>query len=218
MPKIIIIDDEKDMLELLEYHLKLAGYETKCFLSSAGVEAELSLGGTSLLLVDRNLISEDGLDLVKKLRAKGHEVAVIFVSAKGANSDKIAGFDSGCDDYIAKPFDINELKARIKAVLRRTAADKDELSFGEIYMDLAQNEVRVGGEILELTALEFHILSYFLAHSKLLISRYELASQIWGDDEVSDKAINIAISRLKRKLGGSGEHLKAIRGEGYKLC
>ena len=122
------------------------------------------------------------------------------------------------DDYIAKPFDINELKARIKAVLRRTAADKDELSFGDIYMDLAQNEVRVGGEILELTALEFHILSYFLAHSKLLISRYELASEIWGDDEVSDKAINIAISRLKRKLGSSGRHLKAIRGEGYKLC
>lgn len=145
-------------------------------------------------------------------------MAVIFVSAKGANSDKIAGFDSGCDDYIAKPFDINELKARIKAVLRRTAADKDELSFGDIYMDLAQNEVRVGGEILELTTLEFHILSYFLAHSKLLISRYELASEIWGDDEVSDKAINIAISRLKRKLGSSGEHLKAIRGEGYKLC
>ena len=102
--------------------------------------------------------------------------------------------------------------------MRRTAADKDELSFGDIYMDLAQNEVRVGGEILELTALEFHILSYFLAHSQLLISRYELASQIWGDDEVSDKAINIAISRLKRKLGNSGEHLKAIRGEGYKLC
>lgn len=218
MPKIIIIDDELDMLELLEYHLKADGYEIKCFTSSVGVMDELEKMDTNLLLVDRNLLIEDGIDFVSKIRKKGYEVAVIFVSAKGSYNDKVLGFDTGADDYIAKPFDISELKARIKAVLRRTTGLKDELIFNEIHIDLIQSEVRILNKKIALSALEFNLLVYFITNQRRLIDRYELADKVWGDDSVNDKAINIAISRLKRKIGKSEKYLIAIRGQGYKLC
>ncbi len=217
MEKILIIDDEIDMLELLEFNLK-SDYEVLCFSSTKGVEKALDENDIALLLVDRNLISEDGLDFVKSLRQKGYENAVIFVSAKGARVDKIAGLDGGGDDYISKPFDMDELKARIKAVLKRTNPSKNELRHKNIYVNLDENLVKIIDKELVLSALEMRLLVYFLENKKNLITRYDLASEVWGDDSISDKAVNIAISRLKRHLGEAGKCIEAIRGQGYKLC
>ena len=218
MHKILIIDDESDMLELLEYNLVQAGYEVLCFTNTKGVQDALDTQDIALLLVDRNLISEDGLDFVKSLRQKGYENAVIFVSAKGARFEKIAGLESGGDDYISKPFDIDELKARIKAVLKRTNPSKTELRHKNIYINVDENIACIDDEKITLSALEMRLLVYFLTNKKRLISRYDLLNDVWGDESVSQKAINIAISRLKRKLGKASDMIEAIRSQGYKLC
>ncbi|MCI6312813.1 MULTISPECIES: response regulator transcription factor [Campylobacterales] len=216
MTKIIIIDNEKDVLKLLKHHFKAEDYEVTCFKSCTGILKECQ--NADLLLIDIDLIAENGLDFIKNIREEGIEIGIIVISAKCEQSDKINGFLSGADDYIAKPFDIIELKARIKAVLRRIQGIKNELNFKNIYMDLSQNKVRVKKKNIKLSALEFRILAHFLSNKKRLIERYELASEVWGDDSVKDKAINIAISRLKRKLGKSGKALDAVRGQGYILC
>ncbi|AGZ81424.1 response regulator transcription factor [Campylobacter fetus] len=214
---IIVIDDEIDLCELLEYNLNKAGFNVTTFLDTKRVEQFLDEEDTDLLIVDRNLNGVEGSKFVASLRAKGYNEPVIFLTAKSSNKDKLDGFDSGADDYITKPFEINELIARINALLKRSNKTASIYKFKNIILNLKTNEVKVSGETKELTKLEFCLLYEFMKNRNILLTRDYFLEEIWKEN-ANDKTINIAIKRLRSKLGDAGEYIKSVRGEGYKLC
>ncbi|GKH60932.1 DNA-binding response regulator [Campylobacter ureolyticus] len=217
---IVVIDDEEDMLDLLEYNLTKAGYEVLGFLNTSKIEQLLNEENVDLLIVDRNLPGVEGSEFIKNLRLKGYNNSVIFLSAKTSMDEQLEGFEAGGDDYITKPFEINNLLARIKAVLKRTKKKADIYKFKDIFINLTNAEVLIGNKNVELTKLETNLLVEFIKNKNILLTRDYLLSVIWNDENSSEKTVNIAIKRLREKIDPTREkkYIKSIRGEGYMLC
>lgn len=217
---IVVIDDEEDMLDLLEYNLTKAGYEVLGFLNTSKIEQLLNEENVDLLIVDRNLPGVEGSEFIKNLRLKGYNNSVIFLSAKTSMDEQLEGFEAGGDDYITKPFEIDNLLARIKAVLKRTKKKADIYKFKDILINLTNAEVLIGNKNVELTKLETNLLVEFIKNKNILLTRDYLLSVIWNDENSSEKTVNIAIKRLREKIDPTREkkYIKSIRGEGYMLC
>lgn len=217
---IVVIDDEEDMLDLLEYNLTKAGYEVLGFLNTSKIEQLLNEENVDLLIVDRNLPGVEGSEFIKNLRLRGYNNSVIFLSAKTSMDEQLEGFEAGGDDYITKPFEINNLLARIKAVLKRTKKKADIYKFKDIFINLTNAEVLIGNKSVELTKLETNLLVEFIKNKNILLTRDYLLSAIWNDENSSEKTVNIAIKRLREKIDPTREkkYIKSIRGEGYMLC
>ncbi len=215
---IALIEDEADLLELLEYNLTKEGYEVEGFLSTKNVKRFLDEENVDLLIVDRNLPGKEGSEFVKELRNEGIDIPVIFLTAKGSEQDIESGFLRGADDYITKPFNMNELLLRIKALLRRTKKQVEKLTYRDITIDLAQREVRIEGELVELTKLEFDLLSEFVKNARNVLTREYLLEHVWKD-LAQERSVNVAIKRLKEKIDPdrSKNYIEAIRGVGYRL-
>ena len=215
---IALIEDEADLLELLEYNLTKEGYEVEGFLSTKNVKRFLDEENVDLLIVDRNLPGKEGSEFVKELRNEGIDIPVIFLTAKGSEQDIECGFLRGADDYITKPFNMNELLLRIKALLRRTKKQVEKLIYRDITIDLAQREVRIEGELVELTKLEFDLLSEFVKNARNVLTREYLLEHVWKD-LAQERSVNVAIKRLKEKIDPdrSKNYIEAIRGVGYRL-
>ncbi len=222
-PLILVIEDEEDLLELIEYHLLKEGYEVEGFLSVKNVEPFLAEEEADLMIVDRNLPGTEGSEFVASLRAKGIDIPVIFLSAKDQERDIETGFLRGGDDYMTKPFNMSELLLRIKALLKRTKNDlfSDRLIYKDIVLDLKRREVFIEGKEISLTRLEFDLLYTFIKNRNVVLSREYLLEQVWDTDaEHQEKTVNVAIKRLKEKIDPKKEkrYIEAIRGVGYKLC
>ncbi|MCZ6132750.1 response regulator transcription factor [Campylobacter ureolyticus] len=217
---IVVIDDEEDMLDLLEYNLTKAGYEVLGFLNTSKIEQLLNEENVDLLIVDRNLPGIEGSEFIKNLRLKGYNNSVIFLSAKTSMNEQLEGFEAGGDDYITKPFEMDNLLARIKAVLKRTKKKADIYKFKDIFINLTNAEVLVDNANVELTKLETNLLVEFIKNKNILLTRDYLLSAIWNDENSSEKTVNIAIKRLREKIDPTKEkkYIKSIRGEGYMLC
>lgn len=217
---IVVIDDEEDMLDLLEYNLTKAGYEVLGFLNTSKIEQLLNEENVDLLIVDRNLPGIEGSEFIKNLRLKGYNNSVIFLSAKTSMDEQLEGFEAGGDDYITKPFEMDNLLARIKAVLKRTKKKADIYKFKDIFINLTNAEVLIGNTNVELTKLETNLLVEFIKNKNILLTRDYLLSAIWNDENSSEKTVNIAIKRLREKIDPTREkkYIKSIRGEGYMLC
>lgn len=219
---ILIIEDEEDLLELLEYHLQKEGYETLGFLSSRNVEKCLQEEPIDLLIVDRNLPGVEGSEFVENLRKKGFSQAVIFVTAKNSDTHIEEGFLRGCDDYVTKPYNMKELLLRIKAILARTAPEsKNTLSYRDLILDLEAHRFSVNDKDVELTKLEFDLLKTMIENKNAVLSREFLLEHVWKNDEFfQDKTVNVAINRLKQKIDPTKEkeYIKSIWGVGYSLC
>ncbi|AKT90977.1 two-component system response regulator [Campylobacter ureolyticus RIGS 9880] len=217
---IVVIDDEEDMLDLLEYNLTKAGYEVLGFLNTSKIEQLLNEENVDLLIVDRNLPGIEGSEFIKNLRLKGYNNSVIFLSAKTSMDEQLEGFEVGGDDYITKPFEMDNLLARIKAVLKRTKKKADIYKFKDIFINLTNAEVLIGNTNVELTKLETNLLVEFIKNKNILLTRDYLLSAIWNDENSSEKTVNIAIKRLREKIDPTREkkYIKSIRGEGYMLC
>lgn len=215
---ILIIDDEIDLCELLQYNLNVAGFNVVTFLDTKRVMQFLDEEEVDILIVDRNLKGVEGSNFVLTLRQKGYNEPVIFLTAKSSNKDKLDGFNSGGDDYITKPFEIDELIARINAILKRSKKQNTIYKFKDINVNLDTKEVRIKEDLKKLTRLEFNLLCEFIKNKHIILSRDYLISQIWQDENVNDKSVNIAIKRLRSKLGKAGNYIKSIRSEGYKIC
>ncbi|PKZ30135.1 DNA-binding response regulator [Campylobacter ureolyticus] len=217
---IVVIDDEEDMLDLLEYNLTKAGYEVLGFLNTSKIEQLLNEENVDLLIVDRNLPGIEGSEFIKNLRLKGYNNSVIFLSAKTSMDEQLEGFEAGGDDYITKPFEMDNLLARIKAVLKRTKKKADIYKFKDIFINLTNAEVLIGNTNVELTKLETNLLVEFIKNKNILLTRDYLLSAIWNDENSSEKTVNIAIKRLREKIDPTKEkkYIKSIRGEGYMLC
>ncbi len=221
-PLILIVEDEEDILELEELHLQSAGFETMGFLSTRGVRQALEEEEVALMVVDRNLPGAEGSEFVAELRREGFEQPVIFVTAKDRDEEVEEGFVRGGDDYLRKPFNMNELVWRVKALLRRTGEKESEtLRHRSLVMDLPGRKVERSGEAIVLTRLEFDLLRYFLENPERVIGRDELLDEVWSDgEERGGKTVNVAVNRLKKKIESDPEHpyIEAVRGVGYRLC
>ncbi|MCZ6110674.1 response regulator transcription factor [Campylobacter ureolyticus] len=217
---IVVIDDEEDMLDLLEYNLTKVGYEVLGFLNTSKIEQLLNEENVDLLIVDRNLPGVEGSEFIKNLRLRGYNNSVIFLSAKTSMDEQLEGFEAGGDDYITKPFEMDNLLARIKAVLKRTKKKADIYKFKDIFINLTNAKVLIGNKSVELTKLETNLLVEFIKNKNILLTRDYLLSAIWNDENSSEKTVNIAIKRLREKIDPTREkkYIKSIRGEGYMLC
>jgi len=221
--EIIIIEDEEDILELIEYHLQKAGYETVGFLSSENVEQFLEEESPSLMIIDRNLPGVEGSDFVAHIRGLGYDIPVIFLTAKDQESQLEEGYESGGDDYMTKPFSTKELLLRIKALLKRSGAlaHQDTIKHRDILLDGIKKSVCISGEPISVTLREFDLLLAFVRNAGKPLTRDFLREEVWGNegDEVNDNAVNVAISRLKKKIDPTGEkgYFVPVWGVGYKL-
>ncbi|QKF65110.1 response regulator transcription factor [Campylobacter corcagiensis] len=217
---VVIIDDEEDIVDLLEYNLKRDGFEVLGFLSTSKIKQLLNEESVDLLIVDRNLPGTEGSEFIKKLREKGYNTPVIFLSAKTTKDEQLQGFEAGGDDYITKPFDIDNLIARVNAIIKRTKKEAKIYKFRDIVINKDSAKVKVGGKHIELTKLETDLLLEFIKNKNILLSRDYLLERVWGDENSNPKTVNIAIKRLREKIDPlkSKEYIKSIRGEGYILC
>jgi len=219
---VLIVEDEEDILELEEFYLAKAGYEVMGFRSTRGVEQALREERVSLLIVDRNLPGAEGSEFVSELRAKGYTQPVIFVSAKDQDFQVEEGFERGGDDYLRKPFNMNELVLRVRALMRRSGENGPErIRHGELLLDPASRRVWRQKEEIPLSRLEFDLLHYLMRQSGRVVSREELLEEVWHDEEErGPKSVNVAVNRLKKKIdrGGEPSLIEPVRGIGYRLC
>lgn len=221
--QVVIVEDEEDILELLEYNLQKEGYETIGFLNTKNVAQVLEEESIDLLLMDRNLPGVEGSEFVAELRRKGIQTPVIYLSAKNKESDIEEGFDRGADDYITKPFSPKEVALRVKAVLKRTkpSFSNENISYRDILMNPQSRQVTAGDLSVELTKLEFDLLATLIKNQNVVLDRDFLLEHVWGGDDIyQDKTVNVAINRLKEKIDPNKEkdYIKTVRGVGYTLC
>ncbi len=220
--EIVVIEDEEDILELIEYHLSAEGYAVTGFLSTENVKRFIEEVSPALLIVDRNLPGIEGSDFVQQIRNEGWNIPVIFLTAKDRMQDMEKGFESGGDDYIIKPFEFKELLFRTKALLKRSgASSREKLKFRDIKLNLKKREVKISGELINLTHLEFQLLCTFVKNPNNALERDYLRDEVWGGggDTFHDKTINVAINRLKKKIDPEGvkDYFIPVWGVGYKL-
>ncbi len=221
--KIVVVEDEEDILELIEYNLQKEGYEVIGFLNTKSVEQMLVEEDIDLLIMDRNLPGVEGSEFVQALRKDGFTTPVIYLSAKNADSEIEEGFIRGGDDYITKPFNMKELLLRIKAVLRRTSKKVEEgmLSHRDLLLDKSSRTLTVAGKKADVTKLEFNLLSEFIINKNSVLDRDYLLENVWGDGEdYQYRTVNVAINRLKEKIDPdkTKNYIETVRGVGYKLC
>ena len=219
---ILIIEDEEDILELLEYTLQKEGYETVGFLNiDKNVREVLDEENVDLILMDRNLPGVEGTSFINEIKNQGYSNPVIYVTAKDKEEDIIEGFDSHADDYITKPFNIKELCARVKAVIKRTSKDIDILKVKDIVYKSSNKKFYIDEKEIELTHLEHDLLLEFIKNKDILMTREHLLSSVWQDSfDKKEKTVNVAIKRLKAKIDPDGkkDYIRSIRGEGYIFC
>ncbi|MFA5233173.1 MAG: response regulator transcription factor [Sulfurimonas sp.] len=221
--KIVIVEDEEDLLELIEYNLTKEGYEVIGFLNTKSVEQMLSEESVDLLIMDRNLPGVEGSEFVQALRKEGFSTPVIYLSAKGQECEIEEGFLRGADDYITKPFNMKEMLLRIKAILRRTSKNVEEgiLAYRDLVLDKGSRTLSVDGKGVDITKLEFNLLCEFILNKNSVLDRDYLLENVWdGAEEYQYKTVNVAINRLKEKIDPdkSKNYIQTVRGVGYKLC
>ncbi len=219
---IVIVEDEEDILELIEYSLNKEGFETVGFLNAKNVKELLEEEKVDLIIMDRNLPGVEGSEFVAGLRKNGVTTPVIYLSAKNSEQNIEEGFLSGGDDYITKPFNMKELILRIKAVLKRTnpLSTMKEIVYKDIVLNLEARTVFVAEEKIDLTKLEFELLLTLIQNQNIVLDRDYLLEKVWGNDEVyQDRTVNVAINRLKEKIDPTKEkeYIKSVRGVGYTI-
>jgi two-component system alkaline phosphatase synthesis response regulator PhoP len=224
--KVLFVEDDQDIRDLVLYALKSHNFPCEGFEDGEAFFSALDRAAAlpGLILLDIMLPAADGLTILKRLRAHARYrvVPVIMLSAKGSEADKVKGLDQGADDYIAKPFGVTELIARIKAVLRRAGApdeSKSRLTYKQLVLDNDSRSVTAGGRRVEgLTFMEFELLHYLLLNVDIVLSRDRLMAAVWGQEsETETRTVDAHIRTLRQKLGDAGAYVKTVRQVGYKI-
>ena len=222
--KILVVDDERAVRESLRRALELEGYEIE--LAGDGDEALSTLGRDEpqpdAVILDVLMPGLDGLEVCRRIRATGNRVPVLMLTARDEVENRVAGLDAGADDYVTKPFALEELLARVRALLRRaTDTDGGEvLSFANVTLDLGTREVRRGGRLIELTRTEFALLELFLRNPRQVLTRSIIFERVWGYDfGFASNSLDVYIGYLRRKTEAGGEPrlIHTVRGVGYAL-
>lgn len=238
--RILIVDDEQDICDILQYNLQTEGYDVVSASSGEEALAMLSAQGFDLLLLDVMMDGISGFDVARRMKENPQlaSVPIIFCTAKSAEEDVLDGFSLGSDDYITKPFRLSEVKARVKAVLRRSAgavtggvsgtasgssfgsrvSEENLVRFEGLVLDTSAKTCTVDGVSVTLSKLEYELLAFFLSHPHTVYSREMILSNIWPDDTfVLDRTVDVNITRLRKKIGQYGKCIRTRFGYGYSF-
>jgi two-component system OmpR family response regulator len=219
--RILVVDDEHSIVDAVATAFRYEGYEVEeAFTGRAALEA-VARSEPDLVVLDWMLPDIDGLEVGRRLRARGSKTAVLFLTAKDATENKVDALRAGGDDYVTKPFSLAELVARAQAILRRTAGDLpgDVLRFADLALDEVRHEVHRGGTKIELTATEFSLLRYFMLNPRRVLSKAQILQNVWRYDFGGNaNVVETYVSYLRRKLHAAGPPLiRTIRQAGYML-
>lgn len=218
--KILAVDDEEPILEILSFNLEGEGYTVDTCLSAEEAMRK-NLASYDLFILDVMMGHMSGFRLAEKIRKEMSLTApIIFLTARDTENDRITGFNLGADDYLAKPFSVRELLARVKAILRRSAPSRVTLETmaGSFTVDTENSLIMSDGKPLELTRREYDILSLLVRNEGKIFPRHELLARVWGDDViVTDRTVDVTIARIRKKLGEKGGMIKNKSGYGYYL-
>lgn len=220
--RILVVDDEEDLCEILKFNLENEGYEVDTA-NSAEEALKMDIPRYHLLLLDVMMGEISGFKMANLLKKdkKTAGVPIIFITAKDTENDTVTGFNLGADDYISKPFSLREVLARVKAVLRRTAASESarapqRLAYRSLVIDTAQKKVSIDGEETPLTKKEFEILLLLMQNRGRVFSREDILARIWSDEVyVLDRTVDVNITRLRKKIGEYGKCIVTRLGYGY---
>ncbi|MER5202937.1 response regulator transcription factor [Streptomyces sp. NPDC002825] len=227
--RILIVDDEPAVREALRRSLAFEGYATRDAVDGLDALAAMESYAPDLVVLDVQMPRMDGLTAARRIRAAGSTVPILMLTARDTVGDRVTGLDAGADDYLVKPFELDELFARIRALLRRSSyasasaaapAEEDVLAFEDLRMNLATREVTRGGRTVELTRTEFTLLEMFLAHPRQVLTREQILKAVWGFDfEPSSNSLDVYVMYLRRKTEAGGEPrlVHTVRGVGYAL-
>jgi two-component system, OmpR family, response regulator MprA len=220
--KILVVDDERAVRESLRRALELEGYEIE--LAADGSEALYRLEGSEepdALILDVLMPGVDGLEVCRRLRGSGSKLPVLMLTARTEVEDRVAGLDAGADDYVTKPFALEELLARVRALLRRTSDEEgDVVRFANLELDPTTREVTRGGRPIELTRTEFSLLELFMRNPRQVLTRTIIFERVWGYDfGYASNSLDVYIGYLRRKTEADGEPrlIHTVRGVGYAL-
>jgi len=216
--RILIVEDETRLASFLERGLEANGYTTKVLADGESGARVASDRDFDLLILDLGLPDLDGMEVLKRIRARGERLPVIILSARDDPADRVAGLDAGSDDYVTKPFSLEELLARVRVRLRDGgAAEQTVLEAGSVSLDLRTRHASSSGAMVELTAREFTMLETFIRHRGQVLSKEQLLSHVWGYDyDPGSNVVEVYVGYLRRKLGA--ETIETVRGMGYRLA
>ncbi|WP_418957849.1 response regulator transcription factor [Streptomyces tritici] len=226
--RILIVDDEPAVREALRRSLAFEGYTTEEAVDGVDALAKIASYDPELVVLDVQMPRMDGLTAARRIRASGATLPILMLTARDTVGDRVTGLDAGADDYLVKPFELDELFARIRALLRRSSyvraagpqPEGDVLSFADLRMNLATREVTRGERAVELTRTEFTLLEMFLAHPRQVLTREQILKAVWGFDfEPSSNSLDVYVMYLRRKTEAGGEPrlVHTVRGVGYVL-
>jgi two-component system, OmpR family, response regulator len=221
-PRLLVVEDDPNIVELLSASLRFAGFEVTAATSGADAVATARTAQPDLVVLDIMLPDLDGFEVIRRLRENGIRTPVVFLTARDATDDKVRGLTLGGDDYVTKPFSLEELTARIRAVLRRTALDAPEsakLTFADLELDEESHEVRRNGSLVSLSPTEFKLLRYLMLNAGRVLSKAQILDHVWQYDfRGDDSIVESYISYLRRKVDTVEPRLiHTLRGVGYVL-
>jgi len=222
MARILVVEDEPPLALGLEDDLKLEGYEVEVVRDGETASRRAREGSFDLIILDVMLPRKDGFEVCRELRRVGLRMPVILLTAKTQESDKVLGLELGADDYITKPFSPRELRARVKAALRRAEGEMPEIyRFGDMEVDFTRCELRQAGKAVEITPIEFKLLAAFVRHRGHTLSRDKLLDEVWGRETfVTDRVVDTHITNLRKKIEpkpSKPRFLVSVRGMGYRF-
>jgi len=221
-PAVLVVEDEPAIAELIAVNLRHNGFQPTVAPDSATAQREIDSVLPDLVLLDWMLPGESGLTLARRWRndPRTKAVPIIMLTARGDESDRVAGLDAGADDYMAKPFSTKEMLARIRAVLRRRAPEQGSITLevGGLRLDTATHRVTYGEQALKLGPTEFKLLQYLMSHAERVHSRGQLLDKVWGDHVfIEERTVDVHIKRLREALGEAAAMVETVRGAGYRL-
>ncbi len=218
---IYLVEDDNSIRELVAYTLQSAGFQAEGFEKPSAFWHAMESQMPDLVLLDLMLPEEDGISILKKLRSdpKTKKMPIILLTAKSSEYDKVMGLENGADDYVAKPFSMMELLARVKALLRRVERDDDDsIIVGNLSVNKVRHEVKVNGEAVTLTLKEFDLLCLLVENKGKVLTRDQLLNSVWGYEfDGENRTVDVHIRTLRQKLGSCGEYIETVRGVGYKV-
>src|SRR3954462_15043850 len=220
--RILVVDDDRSLRDALRRALTLGGYEVQSAEGGQQGLTQIASGAPDAVVLDIAMPDVDGLEVCRRLRASGNRVPVLMLTARDAISDRIDGLDAGADDYLVKPFDVGELKARLRALLRRVGGegDPDALSFAELRLDSARHGVVVGETFVELTRTEYQLLELLMINPRRVLPHSLIYDRVWGYDfGPTSNALRVYVGYLRRKIEDAGARplIHTVRGVGYVL-
>ncbi len=221
----LVVDDEPALREALQSSLEFEGYKVVTAVDGQEALDALAADSYDAVLLDVMMPRLDGLTTCRRLRASRNHTPVLMLTARDAVGDRVSGLDAGADDYLVKPFELDELLARVRALLRRGALsagaqEGDTLTYGDLRMDPVTREVTRGARILDLTRTEYLLMELFLAHPRQVLTRDQILSEVWGFDfEPTSNSLDVYVMYLRRKTEAGGEPrvIHTVRGVGYVL-